>query len=269
MSISYEEASSKLNYDPETGNITWKTHNKPDKIGTNALTGKVSGYLTASVKYRSTDTGELKTRGLLAHRIAWLLSFKKHPDDRTRIRHIDGNRANNRLSNLAATSFEEARADSFGLTLTYSRAHEVFDYEPLTGNLRWKVQLNARAPKGSIAGTPHNHGYRQLKVDGLVYLAHRVVWLMTTGEFPEEGMCIDHINGVRDDNRISNLRVVSYMENSHNTKAKGTYRAGNKYGSQISVNYKELRLGLFDTEEEARQAYLDAKEQHFPGLIRA
>lgn len=74
--------------------------------------------------------------------------------------------------------------------------------------------------------------------------------------------CIDHIDGDRTNNKIDNLREVTKQENSFNTKAKGyTFnKRNNKYQAQIAVNYKRIYIGLFNTEEEAKQAYLDAKQ---------
>jgi hypothetical protein len=77
--------------------------------------------------------------------------------------------------------------------------------------------------------------------------------------------CIDHINGIKDDNRIDNLRSVTSQQNQHNrTTAKGYHfdKRVNKYQSYISLNRKNIYLGLFKTEQEARQAYLEAKEKY-------
>jgi hypothetical protein len=71
---------------------------------------------------------------------------------------------------------------------------------------------------------------------------------------------IDHINGIRDDNRIDNLRSVTNQQNAFNTKAKGYYRHRNKWMAYIALNGKMKNLGCFDTEQEAHGAYLDAKE---------
>lgn len=89
---------------------------------------------------------------------------------------------------------------------------------------------------------------------------HQFAWYWVKKECVNQ---IDHINGVRDDNRIINLRSVNQQQNNWNrTKAKGYhwYKRDNKWMSKIKINYKTIYLGLFNTEEEARQAYLNAKQ---------
>jgi hypothetical protein len=78
---------------------------------------------------------------------------------------------------------------------------------------------------------------------------------------------VDHIDGNKLNNNINNLRWVSASENQHNRKtAKGYYRnkQHNKWQAQININKKIHFLGFYDTAEEARQAYLDAKKIHHP-----
>ncbi len=72
---------------------------------------------------------------------------------------------------------------------------------------------------------------------------------------------VDHINRNCSDNRVENLRIVSKQQNTFNTNAKGYYKKNNKWAAQIRYN-KIIYLGLYDTEEEARNAYLRAKEQY-------
>lgn len=89
---------------------------------------------------------------------------------------------------------------------------------------------------------------------------HHFAWWSVYNECVEE---LDHINGVRNDNRIKNLRSVTRQQNQWNRlTAKGCYwdNAKNKYRAEMRINNKKKYLGLFDTEEEARQAYLNAKQ---------
>ncbi|WP_395655883.1 HNH endonuclease [Flavobacterium sp.] len=104
----------------------------------------------------------------------------------------------------------------------------------------------------------------QLKKNKKVYflLAHQFAWYYINKKCVEE---IDHINGIRDDNKISNLRSVSRNKNQWNQKkAKGYsyHKLKQKWQSQIRVNKKDIHLGTYNTEQEARNAYLQAKEKY-------
>jgi hypothetical protein len=93
-------------------------------------------------------------------------------------------------------------------------------------------------------------------------LAHQYAWWLCFNELVEE---LDHINGVRDDNRIINLRSVTPQQNQWNRKtAKGYYFNKNesKFRAKIYLDSKEIHLGYYNTEEEAKQAYLNAKEKY-------
>lgn len=113
--------------------------------------------------------------------------------------------------------------------------------------------------------TKDNRGYTNIKIringKQIKLLIHQFAWFITYGEIVE---CIDHINGVRDDNRVCNLRSVTKHQNLFNTKAKGYYycKVKCKYKAQIQLNYKIKYLGSFDTEEEAIEVYLKSKEKY-------
>ena len=84
---------------------------------------------------------------------------------------------------------------------------------------------------------------------------------------PPTHMEVDHINGIRHDNRRENLRIVTTSENQHNRKSAKGYswnKRDRKYRAKIVVNYKVIYLGYYNTEDEARQAYLDAKKSYHP-----
>jgi hypothetical protein len=104
----------------------------------------------------------------------------------------------------------------------------------------------------------------QLRFNGKKYelYAHQFAWYWVYKKCVD---CLDHINGVRTDNHISNLRSVTYQENQHNrTTAKGyTWnKTANKWKAQIGLNGKTIHLGYFNTEEDAKQVYLEAKEKY-------
>jgi hypothetical protein len=93
-------------------------------------------------------------------------------------------------------------------------------------------------------------------------LLHRFVYELAYGPIPE-GLQIDHIDGNRSNNFLSNLRLVTHQQNQWNrTAAKGYYwnKQHKKWMARISLNGKEKFLGYFDSEAEAHQAYLDAKK---------
>ena len=118
--------------------------------------------------------------------------------------------------------------------------------------------------KGKEVKRKHLRGYivATIKINNKIYeiRAHRLCWFLYYGKVPKN--FIDHINGSRDDNRITNLRDVTNQENQFNqTKARG-YRLdkrSGKYKARICLNKKEIHLGYFSTEQEAKEAYLQAK----------
>lgn len=128
-------------------------------------------------------------------------------------------------------------------------------YDPITGNIYGSSGklITSKCKKGYIYPGVwfENKTYR--------FFAHIFAWYVTYGKMPDNQ--IDHINGVRDDNRIINLRDVTNQQNQFNRKVKGvTQRTNGKWRARIGINGKRISLGDFDTEEEARQAYLDAKK---------
>lgn len=142
--------------------------------------------------------------------------------------------------------------------LTVERLREVLDYNSNTGIFIWKIDRKKTAMKGTTAGATNGSGYRQISVDGEVYLAHRLAWFISFEEWPE---LVDHINRDRSDNRLDNLREVSQSINIHNSANKpsksgfrNARKVGNRYQSEIKVMGKSIHLGMFDTAEEASNA---------------
>lgn len=152
--------------------------------------------------------------------------------------------------------------------LEYREALELFrcDYE--TGVLYWRWRNSNRVPKTLEAGMQRkSSGYLYVQVHGRLYPVHRVVMLMCYG-FYGEGLEVDHINHVRNDNRLVNLRFVTRSENMRNRSVSsnstsgitGVYfsKARKKYIALIGVNRKLIYLGYFDTLEEAAAARAEA-----------
>lgn len=156
--------------------------------------------------------------------------------------------------------------------ITQSRAHELLRYEPETGLFFWKIKPSTKIRAGALAGHTRVKGkkYVAIVVENQLYLAHRLAWLYVHGRFPSN--LIDHINGIRDDNRIANLREVTYQENSHNSGRqlraqcpfRGLKKRGNSWQAAIRVNKKSIYLGSFKTAEEASDAYLAARAIYMP-----
>jgi hypothetical protein len=139
----------------------------------------------------------------------------------------------------------------------------------MKGKLIRKVKTANCVAIGDVAGYLHHDGYIMVSINNKPQLAHRMIWIMFNGGI-DENLQIDHINGVRDDNRIENLRLVTHQENQWNhTKAKGFYwhKKREKYCARIRVAQKQIDLGCYDNEEDAHNAYLNAKnEYHTPRL---
>ena len=152
-------------------------------------------------------------------------------------------------------------------TLGQSELKSLLLYDPETGIFTWLVGQD----KGKKAGFKHCRGYLQQKIKTKKYLSHRLAWLYVYGEMPSGE--IDHINGIRDDNRIINLRECSASQNQWNCTAQKNNTSGfkgvcwnkraGKWHAQIMINLNKKHLGYFATAEQAGAAYqAKAKELH-------
>jgi hypothetical protein len=130
-----------------------------------------------------------------------------------------------------------------------------YSYDPDTGKIF--------GTKGFEIKRKDNNGYIVLGQRGMSNLyAHHFAWYMVYGNVDFD--LLDHENTNTSDNRIFNLRILDNQKNTFNTNAKGYYFAknANKWSANIHLDYKKIYLGLYETEEEARNAYLDAKEKY-------
>lgn len=161
--------------------------------------------------------------------------------------------------------------------ITYEQLVDLLDYNKDTGIFTWKVRLGPRALVGNVAGSvDKTTGYTNIRLGGKAYKAHRLAWLWCMQKWPDK--MIDHINGIRDDNRLDNLREASSQENQQNRSKQVNNTSGfkgvswnnskNKYIAQITLDGKVTHLGYFLTAEVASQAYETAATQHFKEFKR-
>mgnify|MGYP000028093486 CR=1 FL=1 len=152
--------------------------------------------------------------------------------------------------------------------ITAPELRQILTYDPITGV--FKRRNDPESKVGRIA----TKGYRQIMVSGKRYMAHRLAWLYIHGVWPDGQ--IDHINQVKDDNRIENLRVVTNKQNgenvsmfSHNTSgAKGVRFRSGSWLAEIRHHKKTQHLGSFETLEDAKAARAMAESilfTHSPG----
>lgn len=151
----------------------------------------------------------------------------------------------------------------------------IIEYDPETGILRDKG-VRTRGVKGRALGNHDKDGYLLLKVYQVTYKAHRLAWLYVHGEWPKNE--IDHINGVKDDNRIANLRDVSQSFNQHNileamknskSGVRGVRRlSSGSWEANIRHQGKRVRLGTFGSINEAGKAYQQARLRLHAGFIK-
>lgn len=142
--------------------------------------------------------------------------------------------------------------------INQEKLKELLDYDPETGLFSQKTPSRITTKAWTTTGK----GYIRIRIYGKQYRAHRLAWLYVNGYWPSN--YIDHINGIRSDNRISNLRDVTNRQNHQNRKIHidgklvGTYfnKKINKWQAFISISGKKKFIGNFNNQTEAHQAYL-------------
>jgi hypothetical protein len=128
------------------------------------------------------------------------------------------------------------------------------------GNIYSKTGRKLKCSINSL-GYKQLFTYRDGKFDN-AYLIHRLVYETFIDKIPDDKV-IDHIDRDKTNNKLSNLRLVTFQQNLFNTDAKGYcwVKHAKKWRAKIQVNKKTIYLGYFNTELEARAAYLSAKEK--------
>lgn len=139
----------------------------------------------------------------------------------------------------------------------------VLDYDPETGAL-------TRRSTGKPVGTVNGRGYVVVGFQGRKLLAHRLAWIITHGTWPKDQ--IDHVNGIRSDNRLANLRDVSASENSRNQSLRRDNTSGRigvsfdkrsgKWYAYIRIDGRTVNLGRYDAQEDAVAARAAAEREY-------
>jgi len=146
-------------------------------------------------------------------------------------------------------------------------------YDEDTGEFKSRINRGPIKAGGNV-GCKNKDGYVQIQLDGVIYYGHRLAWLYVHGSWPERQ--IDHINGIKADNRIKNLRDVTALVNAQNHRSarKDNRTSGflgvslhsdGKWQARIKISKNYKSLGLFKTPEEARDAYVSAKRINHEG----
>lgn len=151
--------------------------------------------------------------------------------------------------------------------ITATLLREILDFEPNTGAFVWKVRFGKRGIVGKRAGTVDAAGYEVITINGKRHKSHRLAWLYVHGVWPK--VAIDHRNGIRTDNRLSNLREAGWDGNQQNRGPQTNNKSGfigvswdsnaAKWRAGIRHSGKSYNLGNYDTKEAAHFAYLEKK----------
>ena len=163
--------------------------------------------------------------------------------------------------------------------ITQQEIIDVLDYDPFTGKLYWKrrslsmfnTERSCNSWNSQYAGkeaftTDNGRGYKQGSINNKLYKAHRIIFMMVYGYWPDQ---IDHIDQNRSNNCLQNLREVSNTENQKNAKKRVDNTSGatgvtwnkltNAWYARIGVNGTKTTIGRFDTKQEAIEARLKAQ----------
>lgn len=144
--------------------------------------------------------------------------------------------------------------------------HELFEYKD--GYLFWKNSKRS-GWNGKKAGSLDRYGYLQTKIEGKLYLNHRIIFLMGMGFLPE---VVDHIDGNSLNNDINNLRESTSCQNAHNARIRKDNKSGiknvcwhksiKKWAVRINVNGYCKNIGYFDDVELADLVAQEARDKY-------
>lgn len=154
--------------------------------------------------------------------------------------------------------------------LTLERLKEVIIYNSETGDMFWRIDTGKKRLTGRKVGSIDGHGYRGTMIDHHKFRVHRLAWFYVYGVLPMTD--IDHINGIKSDNRICNLRIATRSQNNINRKRGDGYRriGVSQYGDHgkwracITVDGKQICRGCYERFEDAVRAREIAEQEFYP-----
>jgi hypothetical protein len=140
-------------------------------------------------------------------------------------------------------------------------------YDPASGLLRWISKPARGTNAGAIAGRIGVDGYAVVGFKKKTYKAHRLAWFLMTGEWPET---IDHIDGDKANNRLSNLRPATYSQNQANKDVRGAHfcKRNGRWQAAVKIMGRSVWLGYFDNPQSAQAAYTEAAARIFGEFAR-
>ena len=155
--------------------------------------------------------------------------------------------------------------------LTQSELKSQLNYDSETGIFTWKISKSGIKNINQIAGNVDIYGYHRIKINQKIYKAHRLAWLYIYGEMPKNK--IDHINRIKNDNRICNLREATISQNGFNQNLNKRNTSGfrnvswnkrnKKWIVALRCNKKQIFIGTFDDVDLANQAAIKARNIYF------
>jgi len=155
--------------------------------------------------------------------------------------------------------------------LTQERLKELLHYDPDTGIFTWIKATGPRCKIGNVAGSIQTFGYRQIKLNTINYCAHKLAWFYFYGELHNGEF--DHINRIKDDNRIVNLRKATRSNNTQNVPIRKDNKSGYKgvswngykkrWIAQIFINGKQKQIKASKNIEDAIKARDEFVKKHY------
>lgn len=163
------------------------------------------------------------------------------------------------------------------ISIPVDRVSEVLRYDPESGRFFWKKKTADKVVVGREAGNATGRRDVRISIDGVLYQAHRLAWVIMTGDQPPA--CIDHVNGDSRDNRWGNLREATISQNGANRNEQSNSATGTKgvhfYPGRAKPWLARLRCRgkmrlnrYYATKDEAESAYSKAAKQHFGEFAR-